>query len=290
MFVNGLNKIVIRDIQVGDGAPLETFKSPETVIKTHNSGKLCSPHVLSGNFRSRFAPILGLGVRGIVWYQGESNPLACSVYKSELTEYIPDIRTEMSVSMLPFLIVQLPNFGYRRPDSEPTDSFWADLRESQFAATMLNDVYIIVTVDTVAASAPNWHPREKTAIAERLAHVAMKLTDGKPATVPTFQSQCIDGDSIFLTFKNLPGPLKSKDGRKFRGFPLAVADGEFHWADAEICGREIKVTSDEVVVTAAVRYAWADNSDCNLCYEDVPFPPFRTDNWVTSPRGNFLGE
>lgn len=274
-----------------DGAPLETFMSPETVVRTHNSElRLCSPHVLSGNFRSRFAPILGLSVRGIIWYQGESNLLASSAYKSELREFIRDIRTKMNASRLPFLIVQLPNFGYQRPDSDPTDSFWADMRESQFAATMLNDVYIIVTVDTVAKSTPNLHPREKTVIAERLANVAMKLMDGEPVSIPTVQSQRIDGDSIFLTFKNLAGPLKSKDGQKLRGFQLAATDGKFHWADAEICGSEIKVTSDEVVVPAAVRYAWADNPDCNLCCEDMPFPPFRTDNWVTRPPRSSLGE
>jgi sialate O-acetylesterase len=268
-----------------DGAPLETFMSPETIVKTHNSElKLCSPHVLTGNFKSRFAPILRLNVRGIAWYQGESNLLASSAYKSELTEFIRDIRAKMNASSLPFLIVQLPNFGHRRPDNDPTDSFWADMRESQFAATALKNVYIIVAIDTVAGSAPDLHPKEKTVIAERLANVAMKLMDGKPVSNPMFQSQRIDGDSIFLTFKNLEGPLKSKDGKNLRGFQLAAADGKFHWADAEICGSEIKVTSDEVVVPAAVRYAWADNPDCNLCCEDMPVSPFRTDNWVTKPK------
>jgi len=84
----------------------------------------------------------------------------------------------------------------------------------------------------------------------------------------------------------LTGSLSTVDKRAPRGFQLAGSDRKFYWAEAEICKNEVKVSSDDIVEPVAVRYAWGDNPDCNVVYDSLPLPPFRTDNWVTKPKLN----
>jgi sialate O-acetylesterase len=260
----------------------------ETIQRTHNTElKLCAPHKLGGNFQSRLLPLLQLRVRGIVWYQGESNLYSAATYKIGLPAFIQDLRTRMNAPALPFIMVQLPNFGYRLPDSPPGDSFWADLREAQAAACCLKNVYMAVSIDTAIHGIPSLHPTEKTVISQRLAQIAEKVTDGIPVPpLPAVKTQRVANDAIFVSFKNLSGALMTADKRALRGFQLAGADRKFHWADAEICGNEVKITSDEVVEPVAVRYAWGDNPDCNLICDGLPLPPFRTDNWISKPKFN----
>jgi sialate O-acetylesterase len=272
-----------------DGAPLETFMPPETLARTHNLQlKLGAPHKLGGNFQCRLLPLLQLKARGVVWYQGESNLFAVSSYKVGLPAFIQDLRARMNAPVLPFIMVQLPNFGYKLPDHAPVDSFWADMREAQAAACRLNNVYMAVAIDTMIdnSNVASLHPKEKTIISQRLAQIAEKIIDGTAVPLPAVKGQRIVNDAIYVSFKNLTGSLNTIDKRALRGFQLSGPDHKFYWADAEICGNEVKVSSDDVVQPVAVRYAWGDNPDCNVVYDDLPLPPFRTDNWITKPKLN----
>ena len=271
------------------GAPLETFMPPETLERTHNTQlKLSAPHKLGGNFQCRLLPLLQMKVRGIVWYQGESNLFAVSTYKVGLPAFIQDLRARMNAPALPFIIVQLPNFGYKLPDNPPSDSFWADMREAQAAACRLNNVYMAVAIDTMIdmSDVATLHPKEKTVISQRLAQIAAKVADGTAMPPPAVKGQRLVNDAIYISFKNLTGSLNTMDKRALHGFQMAGADHKFYWAEAEICGNEVKVSSDDVAQPIAVRYAWGDNPDCNVAYDKLPLPPFRTDNWITRPKLN----
>jgi sialate O-acetylesterase len=271
------------------GAPLETFMPPETLERTHNTElKLSTPHKLGGNFQCRLLPLLQMKVRGIVWYQGESNLFAVSTYKVGLPAFIRDLRTRMNAPALPFIMVQLPNFGYKQPDNPPSDSFWADIREAQAAACRLNNVYMAVAIDTMVdmSDVATLHPKEKTVISRRLAQIAEKVVDGTAVPPLAVKGQRIVNDAIYISFKNLTGSLNTTDKRALRGFQMAGPDHKFSWAQAEICGNEVKVSSDDVVEPLAVRYAWGDNPDCNVACDGLPLPPFRTDNWITKPKLN----
>jgi sialate O-acetylesterase len=99
------------------------------------------------------------------------------------------------------------------------------------------------------------------------------------------QSQKINGNSIKLTFKFADKGLKAKSGA-LKGFAIAGADQKFHWAEANIKGKQIVVSSKEVPNPVAVRYAWADNPVCNLVNgAGLPASPFRTDDWQDTTFG-----
>ena len=177
----------------------------------------------------------------------------------------------------PFLFVQLANF---RPRFEqPTESQWAELREAQLMTLELPHTGMAVAIDV--GDDADIHPKNKQEVGRRLALSA-------EATV-YFQDQEFSGPiiggaqpeekRIRLSFRNAEG-MKSSDGGPIKGFAVAGEDRVFHWAEVEIQGYHVLVSSKEVPAPVAVRYAWADNPECNLINAaGLPASPFRTDDW-----------
>jgi sialate O-acetylesterase len=129
--------------------------------------------------------------------------------------------------------------------------------------------------------ATNIHPKNKQDVGHRLALAAEKIAYGKDVVFsgPTYDSMKADGSKVVLTFKNVGGGLVAK-GDKLTGFAIAGEDKKFVWADAKIEGATVVVSAKEVEKPVAVRYAWADNPECNLYNKEViPASPFRTDTW-----------
>jgi sialate O-acetylesterase len=101
---------------------------------------------------------------------------------------------------------------------------------------------------------------------------------------PIFSGAQTEDGKIRLSFRNAEG-MKAKDGGALKGFALAGEDKQFHWADAEIQGDHILITSKEVPAPVAVRYAWADNPECNLVNAaGLPASPFRSDDWPMAAK------
>jgi sialate O-acetylesterase len=129
----------------------------------------------------------------------------------------------------------------------------------------------------------NIHPANKQEVGRRLALIAEKIVYGKTKEVasgPMYQSFRIEGKSIRIRFKETGSGLSARTNEVLKGFAIAGNDQKFYWASAKIEGDEIIVTSDKVDSPVAVRYAWADNPDCNLINkEGLPAVPFRTDAW-----------
>ena len=126
------------------------------------------------------------------------------------------------------------------------------------------------------------HPKNKQDVGKRLALWALAKTYGKDVVYsgPIYKSQEIQGDKVVLSFDSIGGGLVAKGGDRLKGFAIAGSDKKFVWAEARIEGDKVIVSSPKVKSPVAVRYAWADNPECNLYNKaDLPASPFRTDDW-----------
>jgi sialate O-acetylesterase len=138
-----------------------------------------------------------------------------------------------------------------------------------------------VTIDI--GEAKDIHPHNKQDVGKRLARWALAKTYGKDVAAcgPLYKAMRTDGDKIVLEFDYAGCGLAVRDGGKLKGFAIAGADKKFVWADAQVVGNTVVVCCPGVKSPAAVRYAWANNPDCNLINKcGLPASPFRTDDWA----------
>lgn len=237
-----------------------------------------NPFIPTVLYNAMIRPLVPYAVRGAIWYQGENNAPRAYRYRDLLPQIIASWRNDWNCQF-PFLIVQLANYMQRK--DQPVESEWAELREAQLLTSeTVAGSGLAVAVD--AGLADDIHPTDKQTVGQRLSLVARRVAYGEniASSGPLYQSHKIEGGAIRLTFAHADGGLKARDGGKLTGFAIAGADHKFHWADARIEGNDIVVSSADVPMPLAVRYAWADNPDCNLYNgAGLPASPFRTDAW-----------
>jgi sialate O-acetylesterase len=234
-------------------------------------------------FNGRIAPIIPFGIRGVIWYQGESNAGQPVQYRTLFPMLIQDWRMRWQQGIFPFLFVQLANFREKR--TLPGDDLWAELREAQAMTLQQPSTGMASAIDI--GDALDVHPRNKLDVGKRLYLSARKVAYGENVihTGPTFAGSTIYGDSIRIRFSNCSSGLMTRDGQKLRGFSIAGADNIYHWAEAVIDGETVKVFKPGLVSPVAVRYSWEINPDGNLYNrEGLPATPFRTDGPVTPLR------
>jgi len=237
-----------------------------------------NPHSPAGLYNAMISPLIPYGIQGAIWYQGESNAGRAYQYRTLFPDMIENWRKDWGCGEFPFLFVQLANFMKTKP--EPDESAWAELREAQLMTLKLPNTGMAVIIDI--GEADDIHPKNKQDVGKRLALWALAETYGKKLVYsgPIYKSMKVDGSSIVLSFDHVGGGLTAKDDEQLKGFAIAGADKKFVWADAQIDGDTVVVSSEKVSEPAAVRYAWADNPVCNLYNaEDLPASPFRTDKW-----------
>jgi sialate O-acetylesterase len=243
------------------------------------------PYSPTGLYNGMILPIVPYGIRGAIWYQGESNAGRAYQYRTLFPAMIKNWQETWKQGDFPFLFVQLANFMAEKP--EPGPSEWAELREAQLMTLSKPNTGMAVIIDI--GDANNIHPKNKQDVGKRLALWTLAKTYGKDVvgSGPLYKSMEVKGNSVILRFDSVGGGLVAKDGESLKGFAIAGQDKKFVWADAKIEGDTIVVSSDKVAEPAAVRYAWADNPVCNLYNkEGLPASPFRTDNWpgITDAR------
>jgi sialate O-acetylesterase len=225
-------------------------------------------------------PLKPYALKGVLWYQGESNESRPREYAPLLKTLVKSWRQLWQNDSLPFLVVQLPNFGDVQP--QPAESNWALLREAQATALELPRTALAVNIDL-----GEWndiHPLRKKEVGERLALAAQDVVYKEPqvqASAPRFQSVEREGNRLVLTFSNEGGGLVCQGNAIPGHFALAGADKQFVWAEARLEGQRVVVWSPKVPEPVAVRYAWADNPEgANLYGQNgLPVAPFRTDSW-----------
>ena len=228
-------------------------------------------------FNGKIAPLVGYGIRGAVWYQGESNATNGALYALQLPLLIKDWRTRWG-SEFPFAWVQLPDFQAHAtaPDGP---SGWAIVRESMTKSLAVPNTGM--TINLGIGEAGNIHPKNKQEIGHRLALWARAKVYGEkiPYSGPLYSGHEIKGSEVIVRFNHTDGGLKQKEG-ELNSFVIAGADQKWHWAKSRVEGNTVIVSSPEVPAPAAVRYAWASNPDVILFNgEGLPAGPFRTDDW-----------
>jgi len=243
-------------------------------------GPPMAPAVL---YNGMIAPLVPYGITGAIWYQGESNASQAKLYRKQMPAMINQWRKEFGREF-PFYMVQLANFMAKT--EKPVDSDWAELRESQLQTAQTNPkTGMAVIIDIGEAN--DIHPKNKEDVGKRLALAALGQHYGKNIVYsgPMYASMKSEGNKIRLNFHDIGSGMVAKGGDKLIGFAIAGEDRKFVWADAQIDGNTIMVSSPEVANPVAVRYGWANNPDCNLYNkEGLPASPFRTDDWPKAPK------
>ncbi len=223
---------------------------------------------------------LGYGIKGAIWYQGESNANRAYQYRKLFPLMISNWRKEWGQGDFPFYWVQLAD--YTNEVAEPGDSDWAELREAQ-TMTMSALPYTGEAVIIDIGEGKDIHPKNKVDVGRRLARWALAKDYGVDIAYhsPQYKSMVKEGNKIILTFDHLGGGWRPFDVNEPRGFAIAGQDKKFVWATAKILqdGR-VEVSSDQVADPASVRYAWSNNPVCNMFSQNgLPLTPFRTDDW-----------
>jgi sialate O-acetylesterase len=254
-----------------------------------------STFMVGNLFNAMIAPLTQSSIKGVIWYQGETNDKNPPQYKVLFPLLIEDWRQHWKEGNFPFLFVQLPNI--HRPQTQPVQDSdpWPWMREAQKDALSLPNTAMAVTIDI--GDPWNVHGKDKRDIGIRLSLLARKQVYGEDlvAEGPTFKAMHLYGSEIELTFDGIgkgltlgvppwaPAGVIPKPASEARGFAITGEDRRWHWGEASIEGNKIVVWSPQVDKPVAVRYGWSDNPPCNLYnLEGLPAAPFRTDDWERS--------
>ncbi len=245
-------------------------------------------HKPTGLFDGMINPLIPYGIRGAIWYQGESNVWRSYQYRKLLPVMIEDWRSRWGQGDFPFGIVQLAN--YFDPRFPPAEWSWPELREAQLMTIQtVPNTGLVVTTDV--GNPTDIHPTDKLTVGNRLAQWALGTAYGKDVVPmgPMYREAEFDGEKVIIHFDHAGSGLATSDGGPVRGLVITDESKSFRWATAEIDGDKLIVVSDRYKKPVSVRYGWADNPDwTNLINkEGLPASPFRTDDWpgITAPDG-----
>jgi sialate O-acetylesterase len=220
-------------------------------------------------------PLIPFTIRGVIWYQGESNVQRPEQYRKLFPAMIHQWRADWNQGDFPFYYVQIAPCGYK-------DLSAAYLREAQMMALSVPNTGMAVTMDL--GDEKNIHPPEKKPVGERLARIALAKDYGRKNLVfsgPVLKQTSIEKNNIRLTFDHVADGLASRDGKPLSHFTIAGKDLQFVEATAVIDGESIVVSSPAVPSPVAVRFAWGSADIPNLMNKQgLPASSFRTDQGI----------
>jgi sialate O-acetylesterase len=238
------------------------------------------------------APVLPFGIKGALWYQGESNGGEGDEYYSKMRALIGGWRKVWNQGDFPFYFVQLANFQKDSNTPQGGDG-WAKVRQAQTKSLQIPHTGMAVIIDI--GEAADIHPKNKFDVGERLALWALHHDYGKKDVVPSgplFKAATVEGAKMRVSFdyadkglivgkKDGRKPVEAVAGGKLARFAVAGEDKKWVWGDAVIDGNSVVVSSPEVPKPVAVRYAYTMNPEGANLYnkEGLPASPFRSDEW-----------
>lgn len=263
------------------------FKIAKVVLNDITTFRNSYPTML---YNAMINPIIPFGIRGVIWYQGESNAQdkRSVQYRRLFPNLIADWRKLWGQGDFPFLFVSIAN--YCDPADIGGENYWAELREAQTMALKVPNTGMAVAIDLGEAN--NIHPRNKQEVGRRLALKALSIAYHKNVvcTSPMYRAISVTGKQVQVTFDGVGSGLRTKGPSDvIYGFTIAGSDQKFYPARAKLINdRTVSVEADQVSAPVAVRYAWADDpGELNLYNkEDLPANPFRTDNWSFASEAN----
>jgi sialate O-acetylesterase len=229
-------------------------------------------HGASIIYNGMIAPIGPYGFKAALWYQGDSDIHYAPDYERNLRTLMADWRRRFRPD-LPFLIVQLPDFGPR--PTRPTESDMADIREAQRRAAVADRLAdYTVTIDI--GDPANIHPTKKQEVGRRLALTAERLLDHKPTkTGPRGDRATLAGRAVIIHFGDVSGQLVSYSGSPIAFELCGAAAGSCRYVPGRIAGPNSVILDAGTIRPARVRYCWGDSPICNLSdASDLPAGPF----------------
>ena len=237
-------------------------------------------------YNGMIAPLIPYGIKGAIWYQGESNAGRAQQYRTLFADMIRNWRRDWGQGDFTFLAVQLAPWdkGKKRTleaiTEKPGDSDWAELREAQLLTTKtLPNVGMAVITDV--GDKDDIHPTKKEPVGARLALAARGIAYAEKTDYsgPIYKKMQVKGAQSLLSFEHTDGGLETRGG-ELTGFAICGPDKKFVWANAEIHGDKVAVSSPQVSQPVAVRYGWSDFPVVNLWNKaGLPATPFRTDDF-----------
>jgi sialate O-acetylesterase len=259
-----------------EAAPPEYPRHPLTITEPK-----FYPWRPTGLYNSMIHPLKPFAIRGVIWYQGESNLDDGMLYEKKMEALIGGWRKVWGEGDFPFYFVQLAPFRYEDwPSKDIEPNALAKLREAQVASLDIPNTGMAVTTDI--GDLNDIHPQNKQDVGKRLALWALAKTYGRDLVYsgPLYESMLVERNKIRINFKYIGGGLVSRDGKELSWFEIAGEDKKFVKAQTRIDGETVLVWSDEVAEPAAVRFGWNQEAQPNLMNkEGLPASPFRTDKW-----------
>ncbi len=279
----------LKDVPIGlirssyGGTTVEAWISPEVLKEKFANEKMRESMFgwkPGSMYNGMIAPVKPYGIRGAIWYQGESNSGFPDEYTRTFPGMIADWRDKWNMPEMPFFFVQLPNF------TDQIDGYYFTwVREAQaMTDASVPNTGMAVSIDT--SDGHDLHPREKRKIGERLALLARHdvYKDNVAARSPRMESWSVDGDKIVVNFDHSTGGLHFGEPHAETSFVICGEDGEFSPADVTLEGSKAIVSSPSVPEPRHVRYNWEGNPKAFVYNAaELPMAPFRTDDF---PRDN----
>jgi len=241
---------------------------PPPKFKWHPQPEMWQPAAL---FNAMISPLTPYPIRGVIWYQGESNSIierAPYLYGRQFETLIRDWRNHWGEGDFPFLFVQISSFKSTSAED------WSTIREAQRLALTLRNTGMAVTVDI--GNPDDVHPLDKLDVGHRLALIARATVYGEPieSSGPLFREVTRESNGLRVWFDHVGTGLTLK-GAALTSFEIAGSDKKFQSAEAHIDGDTVVVTSSAVPNPTAIRYGWANSPECNLFNKDgLPASPF----------------
>ncbi|MCE9544482.1 MAG: sialate O-acetylesterase [Planctomycetia bacterium] len=257
------------------GRRIEPFTPPDAVkeIKELNDAPQGELGII---YNGMVAPLVPFAIRGVVWYQGESNNGEHLVYYQRMKALISGWRKIFDQPELPFYWVQIAPLANFYPN-ENLPHIW----EAQTAA--LNIPHTGMAVITDIGNLGDIHPRNKQEAGRRLALWALAKDYGKTDLVysgPLYKSSKVEGNKIRVQFAHAGDGLKSRDDKPLTEFEIAGPDGKFVAAKATIDGHDVIVEAESVTKPDRVRFGWRREANPNLTNAaGLPAGPFSSHDW-----------
>ena len=247
-------------------------RNPDPVFDQHN------PAVL---WNGMVNPLIPYAIRGVLWYQGESNSPTASIYRQLMETLINDWRQQWGEGNFPFIYVQLANIGKTFDSLPAMGGTEAIKREAQLQNLSLPNTAMVVAIDNADSNnMKNIHPKNKQEIGRRLALAAEAIAYAEKIEYsgPIYNKMKIEGNKIRIYFKHVDGGLTAKK-KNLIGFAIAGQDKKFVCGNAAIDGNTVIVSSPGINKPIAVRYGWGNNPPTSLYNKvNLPASPFRTDS------------
>jgi len=217
------------------------------------------------------APLRDYGIRGVLWYQGESDTGTPETYREKLDALMGQWRDTFGET-LPVFVVQLANYG--TVPTQPTESNWAELREAQRLAVQ-NDPNAALAVTIDIGTSYDIHPPNKQEVGRRLMRAVRHVVYGADVSpsgpVPVRAARRSEG-GVTVTFEDVQDGLAARSHTMPIGFELCSDEsGDCHYPDAEIDGRQVHLRAEMERPATRVRYCWADSPVCTL-YDGAGLP------------------